>query len=111
LRGAVRRAAVAMGHDALETILALLIGNNRAAHIERLLLARRVEMRVKALGVAMPDFNFRAGYRLAICSAHGAVHDQGLAVGVAAIVQAGEAMLHRRAGDIQRAFNGAWGAV
>src|SRR5690606_20469245 len=66
LRGTVGRTAVAAGHDALELIAALVIGDDRAAHIERRLFARGVEVRVKAFGVGMPHLDLSAGQRLAI---------------------------------------------
>src|SRR3546814_2161863 len=67
---AVGRATVTFGKGALELITALIIGNYGAAHIERLLLAGGVEVRVKAFGVALPTLDLGPRNRLAISSKH-----------------------------------------
>src|SRR5690606_31921785 len=55
LRRAIRRAAVAVRHDALEAVATLLVGNDGATHVERLLLTGGIEMGIKPLGIGVPD--------------------------------------------------------
>src|SRR3546814_6021422 len=45
---AAGRHAVAAGHDAAKAVAALFVGDDRAAHVERRLLAGRVEVRIEA---------------------------------------------------------------
>lgn len=64
-------------------------------------------MRIETTGVAMPDLDLRAGQRFAVGSVDHAMHDQRLAVDVAAIVQTRKALFDRGACDIKRALDGA----
>src|SRR5690606_32858905 len=88
LGGAARRHAVAIGHDAAEAVATQLVGDDGAAHVERRLRAGRVEVRVEAAGIAMPDFDAGAWHRLAIGAIYRAMHDQQLAIGVATVIEA-----------------------
>src|SRR3546814_9192852 len=81
---------------AAEAVAALFVGDDRAAHVERRLLAGRVEVRIEAAGVAVPHLDLRARRRLAVGVVHGAVHDQRMAVRVAAVVEPGKALLDRK---------------
>ena len=48
------RDAIARGQDALEPVAAVLVGDDRAAHVEVGLQAGRVEVRIEAARVAVP---------------------------------------------------------
>ncbi|MCY1235250.1 hypothetical protein D9M72_478580 [compost metagenome] len=107
LRRAARRHAVAVRHNALKLVTALGVGHDRATHIERCLHPGRVEVRIEAAGITVPDFDRRTFQRLAGGIIDGAVHDQRVTVGVAAVIETGEAFRCRCAGDIKRPFDGA----
>src|SRR3546814_9223335 len=96
---------------AAEAVPSLFVMDDRAAHVERLLHASRVEVRIEAARVAVPDLDLRARRLLAVGAVHGAVHDQQLAVGVAAVVKPRMALLDRRDGHVQRALDGSLGLV
>ena len=101
---AVRRAGVARGQDRAEAVAALGVGLDPAAQV--VLRLAGVEERVAALGVGVPDVDDRAGDRLAVHVADLALHDQDLA-GLAAVVEPGLGLRERRAGDVERALDGA----
>ena len=106
-----RWATVPLRNDALALVATLVIGNDGAAHVESFLLTCGVEVRVKPLGVGMPDLHLGTRQRLAVSAANRAMHDQRLACLVAAIVQARKALLYGRASHVQRAFNGSRCAI
>ncbi|MCY1237310.1 hypothetical protein D9M72_500000 [compost metagenome] len=103
---ALRRAAVAGRHVAAELVAAVGVGDDGAAQVEvRLGL---VEERVVAHQVGVPHFDLRARQRLAVGTVHRALHEQHFALAiVTAIVKAGKAGAFRRAGHVERAFDGA----
>src|SRR5271166_6213060 len=92
------------GQDGAETVAALGIGLDAAAQIVFRL--RRVEERIAAERVGVPDVDDGASYRLAVCVAHLAVHEQHLAR-LAAVVEPCFSLGERCPRDIERTLYGA----
>ncbi|MNF84434.1 hypothetical protein D3C84_667950 [compost metagenome] len=104
----VRRAAITRRHDALEAIAAFGIGHDTATQVELRLAA--IEVRIGAAGVGVPDIHHGAGQRRAIGVLDLALHEQHH-TRIDSVVQARKTVGQRRAGHVQRAFDGARGAA
>ena len=99
------RHPITAGKNALKLVAAIVVGDDGAAHVERRLFASRIEMRVEAAGVAVPHFDFGARLRLLVRIVYHAMHDQRLAVGVAAIIKPRKADRFRGTGNVKRPFD------
>src|SRR5665213_360893 len=108
LRRSVGGTAVAARHDRTETVPAVPVGLNAAAEVVSRL--RRAEERVEAHRVGVPDIDDGARHGVAAGVLDLSFDENHLAV-VGAVVKAGFAFRQRRAGNVERSFDGAGGAA
>ncbi|MCY1486141.1 hypothetical protein D9M68_197800 [compost metagenome] len=108
LGGAIRRAAVAGRHDAAGAVAAVGVGEDAAAQVVFGLAL--VEVGVQAPGVGVPEIDGGAGDRVAV-QVEDAAFEEHHGARVAAVVHPRLAFAQRRAGHVQRAFDGARGAA
>src|SRR5690606_23254393 len=109
LGGAFRRAAIAGGDDGLGEIAAVRIGLDATAQV--VIALRLVKVGISAVGIGMPDVDDGVGNRVALGIGHPTLDQHGLGSGVGTVVHPRKAFAQRRAGNEQRALDGARGAA